>query len=349
MDLRVKGQRKDFMKNPTTIKDIARRLGLSPSTVSRALSGHPDISEETREKVCAMARELDYHPNTLAKSLQQKESQIIGVVVPQVKHYFFASVMAGITDMAYQSGYTVMICQSNEDYQREVANLDVLISHRVAGLLVSVSSTTTQCEHFLKIKRRSIPLVFFDRVCLGIEASSVEVDDYEGAFRATEYLIQKGYKRIGTLTGPLTLSIAKARFEGFRDALKKHGMELPLEWVVHGGMNEEDGVVSVEKLLSQSNPWPDALFCVNDPVALGAMMWMKEKGIRIPDDIAMMGFTDNPEASMIEPPLTTMRQPAYLIGKTAAELLLDEIKNKKRGHAPVHCVLKTELVVRKSA
>jgi len=336
------------MKQPT-IKDIARRLGLSPSTVSRALSGHPDISEATKEKVCAIARELEYHPNTLAKSLQQKQSQIIGVVVPQVKHYFFASVMAGITDVAYQAGYTVMICQSNEDYQREVANIDVLISHRVAGLLVSVSSSTTQCEHFEKIKRRSIPLVFFDRVCPGMEASSVVVDDYEGAFKATEYLIQKGYKRIGTLAGPPFLSIAKARFEGFRDALRKHGRTLPSEWIVHGGMNEEDGAISIEKLLSQSNPRPDALFCVNDPVALGAMMRLKEKGIRIPEDIAMMGFTDNPEASMIEPPLTTMRQPAYLIGKTAAELLLDELKNKKRGQKPTRCVLKTELIIRKSA
>ena len=333
----------------TTIKDIAKKLNISASTVSRALSDHPDISDETKEKVQSLAREMDYHLNTIAKSLQQKQSLIIGVVVPQVKHYFFASIMAGITDVAYQAGYTVMICQSNEDYQREIININALISHRVAGLLISVSSSTKSCDHFKKLKQRGIPLVFFDRVCEGMDVSSVVVDDYEGAFHATEYLIEKGYRRIGMLAGPPFLSIAHSRFEGYRDALQKHQSEMRPEWIVYGGLNEEDGADSLERLLLQADPRPDALFCVTDPVALGALLRLKEKKIRIPDEMAVMGFTDNPEASMIEPPLTTVRQPAYQIGKTAAELLLDQIRNLSSRNRPVQKILKTELIIRKSA
>jgi DNA-binding LacI/PurR family transcriptional regulator len=332
-----------------TIKDIAKKLHISASTVSRALSDHPDISRETKEKVQALAREMDYHPNTIAKSLQQKQSQVIGVVVPQVKHYFFASIMSGITDVAYQAGYTVMICQSNENFEREKINIDVLLSHRVAGLLISVSSSTHSCEHFQRLKRRGIPLVFFDRVCTEIDASTVVVDDYDGAFHATEYLIGKNYRRIGHLGGPEYLSIARLRFEGFRDALMKHGRTIRSDWVIRGGLNEEDGGESISRLLDQTRELPDALFCVTDPVAMGALVRLKERGIAVPGDMAIVGFTDNPMAEMIEPALTTVRQPAYDIGKTAAEMLLDQIRNRSHRTAAVHKVLKTELIVRKSA
>jgi DNA-binding LacI/PurR family transcriptional regulator len=332
-----------------TIKDIAKVLRISASTVSRALSDHPDISRETKEKVQALARDLDYHPNTIAKSLQQKQSRVIGVVVPQVKHYFFASIMSGITDVAYNAGYTIMICQSNENAEREAGNIDVLMSHRVAGLLISVSSSTSGCENFEKVKRRGIPLVFFDRVCTEVDACSVVVDDHDGAFNATEYLIAKGYRRIGHIGGPESLSISRLRFEGYKDALVKHGYPVNPEWIVHGGMNEEDGMESLSRLLGRAEVHPDAIFCTNDPVAMGALVRLKEKGIRIPEDIAVVGFTDNPMAEMIEPPLTTVRQPAYEIGKTATELLLDQIRNKSHRNQSVHKVLKTELIIRKSA
>jgi LacI family transcriptional regulator len=332
-----------------TIKDLAKRLNISTSTVSRALSDHPDISRDTKEKVQTLAREMDYQPNTMAKSLQQKQSLIIGVVVPQVKHFFFASIMSGITDVAYQAGYTVMICQSNEDFQREKSNIDVLISHRVAGLLISISSTTTNCDHFIRLKRRGIPLVFFDRVCMEVDVSTVVVDDYDGAFNATEYLVRKGYQRIGNLGGPEFLSISRLRFNGYRDALQKHGMPFREEWIVRGGLNEEDGVESAARLLMQAKILPDALICVNDPVAMGAISHLKKNGIKIPENVAIVGFTDNPMAEMIEPPLTTVRQPAYQIGKTAAELLLAQIHDKSQRNHPVHKVLNTELIIRKSA
>jgi LacI family transcriptional regulator len=332
-----------------TIKDIARKMGVSVSTVSRALSGHPDISEETRKRIEALARELDYHPNTLAKSLQQKQSLVIGVVVPQVKHYFFASIMAGITDVAYQAGFTVMICQSNEDFEREKSNIDVLLSHRVAGLLISVSMATQSCDHFVRLKRRGVPLVFFDRVCTEVEAPTVVVDDYDGAFRAGEYLVEKGYRRFGHLGGPEFLSICRLRYEGFRDAAARHGLAIRDEWIVRGGLNEEDGTESMSRLLERGGELPDAIFCVTDPVAMGALGLLKRRGIRIPEQMAVMGFTDNPMADLIEPPLTTVRQPAYEIGRTAAELLIDQIQNKQARENPVHKILKTELIIRKSA
>jgi len=175
------------------------------------------------------------------------------------------------------------------------------------------------------------------------------VDDYNGAFKATEYLIGKGYKHIGHLGGLSTLSISQLRFEGYRDAIQQSGMEWSENQVVRGGLNEENGVESASKLLEQAPIRPDALFCVNDPVAMGAMMHLKGRGFHIPNDIAIVGFTDNPLAEIIDPPLTTVRQPAYDIGKTAAEILLDQIQNRSHRNWPVHRVLKTELIIRKSA
>jgi DNA-binding LacI/PurR family transcriptional regulator len=224
-----------------------------------------------------------------------------------------------------------------------------LISHRVAGLLISVSSTTTNFDHFHRFQQGGIPLVFFDRVCTDVDVSTVVVDDYNGAFHATEYLIGKGHKCIGHLGGPESLSISRLRFEGYRDALDKNGMAVCEDRVVRGGLNEEDGTESAVRLLGKAQVLPDAIFCVNDPVAMGAMIELKKRGYRIPDDIAVVGFTDNPMAEIVEPPLTTVRQPAYEIGKTAAELLVDQIRDRSHRFRPVHKVLKTELIIRKSA
>jgi LacI family transcriptional regulator len=258
-------------------------------------------------------------------------------------------IMSGITDVAYNAGYTVMICQSNEDAEREAGNIDVLLSNRVAGFLISVSGSTSSGEPFEKIKRRGIPLVFFDRAYTEVDACAVVVDDHDGAFHATEYLIRKGYRKIGHLGGPESLGISRLRLQGYRDALEKHRMPVNPLWIVHGGLNEEDGMESLSRLLLQSTDRTDAIFCVNDPVAMGAILRMREKGIRIPADMAVVGFTDNPMAEMIEPPLTTVRQPAYEIGRSAAELLLDQVRNESQRSPSVHKVLKTELIIRKSA
>ena len=332
----------------TTLKDLASRLNLSPSTVSRALRDHPDVSERTKEKVKALAKELDYHPDTIAQHLQKKKSSVIGVIVPQVKHFFFASIMSGMTDVAYDAGYTLLISQSNESYEREVSNTMTLISHRVAGFLISVSKETKEFDHFETILRRGTPLVFFDRVCEDVNANKVIVDDYDGALKAVEHLIECGYKNIAHLGGPQSLSIGSQRYQGFRDALEKHGRSINEDHVIFCGLNEEDGMCGFDDLLKQSNGFPDAVFAVTDPVAIGAYTKIKEKKLKIPDDIALVGFSDSPIASLIDPPLTSVRQPAYEMGKAAAELLIQEIANGQPSPVPAKMILKTELILRES-
>ncbi|MCF7886156.1 MAG: LacI family transcriptional regulator [Candidatus Marinimicrobia bacterium] len=330
-----------------TIKDIAKKLDIAPSTVSRALRDHPDVSKTTRNKVLQVANEMNYHPNTIAQSLKKGTSRIVGVLVPQVRHYFFAEIMAGIAEVAEESGYNVMICQSNEKYENEVKNVRTLIQQRIAGLLVSVSEFTKKCDHFNLVKNSGIPLVFFDRDCNGIHASKVIVDDYSGAFNAVEYLIESGYKRIAHLGGYENLTIARKRARGYKDALKKHNMPIDEELIMHSGLNEEDGAESFKKLYNRLEKKPDAIFAVTDPVAIGAYQVMKERGIKIPDDIALVGFSDNPDARLIDPPLTTVKQSPYDIGKNAMQLLLKQMQNKNSKIE--NKILKTELVIRESA
>lgn len=334
--------------NPTTIKDIAKKLNVSTSTVSRALRDHPDINAETKELIVKTAQELDYQPNTFAQNLKRQRSNTIGVIVPQVKHVFFAEIMSGITDVAYNAGYNVIISQSNENQEREIINTNAMIAQRVAGLLVSLSSTTRQFDHLLALERQGIPLVCFDRVCEELPVSKVIVDDYNGAFQAVKHLVDKGYKKIAHLAGPTSLSIGLQRFLGYKDALQKSSIPFQDALVVFGGLNEEDGHQSFETLVTQLGEFPDAIFAVTDPVALGAFMKIKERGLSIPQDIALVGFSDNPVVSLIEPPLTTVQQPAYKIGETATRLLLQQIEKSDRKLKNKTIVLPTNLIIRNS-
>lgn len=333
-------------KNPVTIKDIAKSLNISPSTVSRALRDHPDISTQTKKRVNSLAEEMDYHPDSIAQSLKQRRTNLIGVIVPEIKHNFFSAAISGIEEIAYKEGYAIIVSQSNESYNRECVNVRALISNRVAGLLISISQTTEQSDHFKLLERQEIPFVFFDRVCEDIEASKVVVDDFDGAFKAVEYLINSGYKRIAHIAGPKHLSISQCRLNGYLSALKKHKISYDENLVVYGGLNEEDGVKGFHRLL-QLDQLPDALFAVNDPVAIGAFEKIKEHGFKIPEDIALIGFSNNPITRLIEPSLTTVSQPAYEVGKRAAELLIEQIKSGEN-FIPRKEMLKTELIVRNS-
>ena len=221
-----------------------------------------------------------------------------------------------------------------------------MISNRVAGLLISISQTTEISDHFKLLERQGIPFVFFDRVCEDIEASKVVVDDFEGAFKAVEHLINSGYKRIAHIAGPKHLSISQCRLNGYLSALNKYKIQYNENYVVHGGLNEEDGIKGFQKLL-KLDQLPDALFAVNDPVAIGAFEKIKEHGLKIPGDIALVGFSNNPITALIEPPLTTVSQPAYKVGKAAAELLIEQI-NSGENFIPRKEVLKTELIIRDS-
>jgi LacI family transcriptional regulator len=332
---------------PATIKDLARELKLSPSTVSRALRNHPDISPGTKKRVVSLADKLDYHPDSIAQSLQTKKTKTIGVIVPEIKQPFFASVINGIEELAYAAGYTIIVCQSNETADREVVVARSLGSHRVAGLLVSLSRNTKNLDHFKLLQRRGVPVVFFDRVSNDIEASKVVVDDYKGAFEVVEHLIKYGYKRIAHLAGPQNLSISKYRFKGYKDALRQGNLSYNDSMVVRGGLDDTDGIVGVQKLLNLSTI-PDAIFAVNDPVAIGAFVMIKEHGLKIPQDIALAGFSNTHMTSLLEPPLTTVEQPSYEIGKTAAQLLMEQINGNHEQFVPKFMVLKTHLIVRGS-
>lgn len=334
----------------TTIKDIAQKLNISASTVSRALNDNPGISKATKNIVIATAQELNYEPNIIARSLINQRSQTIGVIVPEITHHFFSKVISGIEGVAYDAGYHIMLCDSNESYEREVINTKALISNQIAGLIVSISQSTKEGSHFEYLQQQGIPLVFFDRVFDGVNTSKILVDDYGGAYKAVEYLIKKGYKRIAHLGGPEHLSISRDRFTGYLNALNTFGISYKKELVHFGGFHEEDGVKGIQVLLELKEP-PDAVFAVNDPVAIGVYEEVKKRALRIPQDIAVVGFSNNPVSALISPPLTTIEQPAYELGKRTVNVLLEQIvaKYEKRIYSPVREVLETKLIIRESA
>jgi len=330
-----------------TINDLAKRLKLSPSTVSRALRDHPDISKKTKDRVMEIAKKTFYQPNLIAQSLQTKRSNNIGVIVPEIRNTFFSTVISGIDEVAYDSGYTIMVCQSNDTLNREVINTRALAANRVAGMLVSISQETKDFEHLNTVIRQGIPLVLFDRIIEELPVSKVIVDDYQGAYNAVSYLIRNGRRRIAHLAGNSELYVSRKRLDGYLAALTDHGIEPRPEYIITGGYHEEDGNQAARKLCLLPEK-PDAVFAINDPVALGAFLYFKDQQIRMPEDIALIGFSNNPNTTLVRPKLTTVSQPAYEIGKTAALLLLKNLDNSNPDTRET-VVLKTELILRESA
>jgi len=334
-------------KKHTTLKDLANELGIHFTTVSRALRNHPNVSPETRKRVLELAEERGYQPDSIAQNLKSKKSYTIAVMVPEIQNDFFSSVISGIEEVAYQEGYTIMVFQSNEDYQREQLNLRPIVSQRVAGLLISVSKSTLNGNHFKKLEKQHIPIVFFDRFCKDVKASRVYTDDYIGAMKAVEHLISQGYQRIAHLAGPESVSVSKSRFEGYVHALKKHNVHIEESLIIYGGFQEEDGRQGLRKLLD-NNLRPDAVFTVNDFVASGVYLQAKESGILIPRDLAVVGFGNNNISKLMSPPLTTVRQSTREMGIRAAKLLLREINTKEDEFMPITEVIIPELEVRES-
>jgi DNA-binding LacI/PurR family transcriptional regulator len=329
----------------STIIDIAKKLGISASTVSRALSNHPDIRKDTKDRVNKIAKELNYTPNPIARSLKNSTTKTIGVQVPEIKHDFFSSAISGIEDAAYKAGYTILVSQSNENNEREIMNTRMLIQHRVAGILVSISQTTQNSNHFKEVLTRNIPLVFFDRVSEEIKASKVIIDDYRIAFDAVSFLVTKGYKRIAHFGGPKQLNICLKRFEGYKDALNKAGLPIISGFIKEGGLHEPDGYEMMD-IVMKGSKLPDAIFAVNDPVAIGAFQRIRESSLRIPEDIALMGFSNNKITSLVNPPLSTVNQPSYEMGKKAAEILIEQIEGKDKTIRTV--ILEASLIKRGS-
>jgi DNA-binding LacI/PurR family transcriptional regulator len=329
----------------TTITDVAKKLGISTSTVSRALSDHPDVDINTKKRVKKTAKELHYSPNPIAQSLRNNKTMTIGVIVPEIKHDFFSSAISGIEEIAYKSGYTIILCQSNESFEREVINTNLLMHQRVAGIVVSISQNTKCGDHFNDLLKRRMPLVFFDRVCDDVKTSKVIIDDYKGAFDAVTYLVNKGYKRIAHFCGPKDLGICMKRRSGYLDAIKYAQNPTQTEMIRYGGLHEQDGYNSMKSLLA-ANTIPDAIFAVNDPVAIGAYQKIKEAGLRIPHDVAIMGFSNNKITGLVDPQLTTVDQPSFEMGKKSAEILIGIIKDTVKDTKTM--VLDTKLIIRGS-
>ena len=332
-------------KENVTIKDIARELEISPSTVSRALKDHPDISPETKKLVHNLADKWNYRPNPIALSLKGGISRTIGIVVPEIVHYFFSSVISGIEDYADENAYNVMICQSNEDYEKEVNCIQTLVNSRVDGILISVSKLTRNMEHFHQLKNRNVPLVFFDRISSEVESDRVVVDDAEGAYMATKHLILEGRKRIVHLSGPPNLVISKDRIDGYIRALNEFQCSVTEENIVKCDQVQEAEWI-VPSLMKRTPP-PDAFFCVNDFTAAQTLNLVKKLGFRVPEDVAIVGFTNGQLSRLTDPGLSTVDQHGYDMGREAARLLLDRIKDRNRPFQ--NRVIKTELVVRGSS
>lgn len=308
-----------------TIKDIAKMLGVSPSTVSRALKDHPDISEETRNLVKTFAEKVKYRPNALALSLRKQKTNTLGLVIPEIVHHFFSSVISGMEDLAYGEGYTMMICQSNENFYREVINLQALLDHRVDGLLVSISKTTREFNHLHNALDSGIPMVFFDRICDELDTDRVITDDFEGARIATTHLIETGCQKILHLAAPRHLLIGKNRYEGYVQALKNHKIPLDENLVLKCDTREE--VMSMRQHILTLAPQIDGIFGVNDSTAIAVMQVLQENGYRIPQDISVVGFGDGPIATIASPPLTTVEQKGYEMGREAVRLLIQRLEN----------------------
>ncbi len=329
-----------------TIKDIARKLGISPSTVSRALKNHPDISEETRRAVNELAGKLKYQPNAVALSLKQSRSNTIGVVIPEIVHYFFSSVISGIEDVAYEAGFTVIICQSNELFARELSNTRALQAHRVDGILVSVSKETKDAQHLIDLRNNGVPLVFFDRIVPGFSADQVIVDDFDAAYRATRHLIEGGRTKILHFAGPQNLLIGQQRKDGFLKAVMEAG--LPWRDSVVEADNFEKARIAVLELLNAGSSF-DGIFAVNDLTAVGAMQTIQKKGLRVPEDVGVVGFSDGSFSGITDPTLTSVDQHGYEMGTTATELLLKRIKSADRNYPFETRILQANLIIRGSS
>ena len=334
---------------PITMKDIARDLGVSIATVSRALKDSPRISAAQRERIQTYAREHNFYPNVIGEALRHSKVQpmkIIGVIIPEFVHYYFMSVLAGIEEEARARGYRVMVAQSNERYDKEVSICDSFYKNKVCGIIVSQAKDTKQYEHFQKLMDNGVPLVFYDRICTGVNCSRVVVDDYMGAYTAVTHLIDTGCKRIAFYGSPMNMEISKNRYNGYHDALLRHGLKEipPLVKICDNRAAAE--AITPELLNLDAEERPDAFFAINDDTAIGILYTAKRMGFDVPDDISICGFTNGDRAKACDPMLTTVEQRGVAVGEEAANILIGQVEGSIPRDEVERRVVRTRLVVR---
>lgn len=336
------------MKKKTTIHDIAKALGVTASTVSRALQDHPRISDATKKQVVAMAKKMNYQPNSIAAALRRGTSNLIGILIPTVDRNFFGSVVRGVEEVLNETGYNVIITQSNDSSEKEKQNIKALLEAQVDGILASFAKDTTSFEHYEEIVKRGIPLILFDRMDESLKVDSVVIDDYQAAYKATEHLIEQGCRRIVHFAGPDNVSIYRDRQRGYEDALRRNNIETDPELVMRSNVKFESGRELGKKISTMTNT-PDGIFSSSDFAAMGAIEMLKKRGFSIPEDIAVVGFSNESFTGLVDPPLSTVEQHSKKMGNFTANLFLERIKNKKGTHTPAKTVLTPELIIRRSS
>lgn len=333
--------------SPITMKDIARDLGVSVATVSRALKDSPRISEAKRREIKEYAREHNFLPNVIAETLRKSRVQpnkVIGVIVPQFIHYYFASILKGVEEKASRRGYRIMVAQSDDKYEREVEICKSFYANKCCGIIVSMAKNTTKYDHFQKLIDMGIPLVFYDRICTGVNASRVVVDDYMGAYTAVTHLIDTGCRKIAYYGMVQSMEIDKNRFNGYEDALRKHGLKPNPDWLRKCD-NRADAEVVTPEILSQPDH-PDAFFAINDDTAIGILYSAKKMGFDVPDDISICGFTNGNRAKACNPMLTTVEQRGVMVGEEAANILIGQVEGSLPMDKVEKRVVRTRLIIR---
>ena len=335
----------NMKRHSVTIKDIARELGISVATVSRAMRNAYDVNPETRQLVLAKADAMKYKPNFNAIGLVKNSSNNIGIILPVITNYYFSTVITGIQEVAFKNGFNMVLYLTDDSAQREIELLEEIAVSNIDGLLVSVSSSSDQNAPFQEVIDNGIPIVFFDRVAPEINTSKVMQDDFNGAYKAVEHLIECGYKKIAHIAGPAGMLFTKKRLEGYLAALKAHRMIINKEWIIHSGFSQKFGEADMLQLL-QCKDVPDAVFAANDRKAVGAIVTLNKKNIKVGKQIGVIGFTNDPIAEIIQPSLTTVEEPALEIGRVSCELLMKHIS--KKNFTPREVILPTKLIIRES-
>ena len=356
-----------MIEKKVTILDVAKKLGVATSTISRALQDHHSISQKTKKLVKKTVEEMKYSPNNVAASLRRGKGNTIGVIIPKVNSNFMSNCIFGIESITYPSGYSLIICQSNESLEKEVDNIRALINSQVSGILMSFSNETDNSNHLKIITDKNIPLVLFDRVDNSSDIDCIINDDYQISKNVIDHLTEKGYKNIAFICGPTNLSVYKDRLNGFKNGLNSNNLKIQKQWVFEGiekgewiaptktkkGIKTKDEAHSITLNLfnnnNNNNERPDAIFCTGDTLALGAITALKEININIPDEVGVVGYSNDTFSNIISPSLTSIEQFPQEIGSNAARILIDIIESENTDHAKKTILIKSKLMVRESS
>lgn len=332
----------------TTIYDIAKVLSLSPSTISRGLNNDPKVKKSTADKIKETAKLFNYHCNSSARNLRHNKTKTIGVIIPRLNSIFMASALAGIEHVTSSNGYGLIISQSQESWKKEISCVSTMFSSRVDGLIVSLAYNTHNTKHFDIMFDRNTPIVFFDRVAKYKNCKRVIIDNYKAGYEVTSHLIDMGCRRIMHLSGNMYRNVYRKRLEGYKKALEDNGITFDKTLVDTGELTPEYGIKTADKILRMP-VLPDAIFTANDNTAITVMAELMKHGIKVPDDIAVAGFNNEPVSRIICPNLTTVEYPAMKMGETAATILIDKLKNKdKKDKTKKEIILKHTLIIRES-